>query len=358
MSIDIYKKRCVGLARMMYEQGRYNEAEKIIKDNLVNAESKYLMGKLCIQKGERDEAKIWFYRAIDNDRKWISPRLELARIWTEEGIIDKAESEYQVCINRSPQDVELKLEYAIFCIEHGNTEKAKQLITKAIRLKPNNERTLMRALEVNDKMQNYEQMYEISEKLLELNAVKPTDYKTIETMARTYFSLGKYDKVVRTFRGKTQEPTNRIMENLYKRRIYSILNKDEKQAKMYQSLMANIEEAYGEEEILKHVEKHMNDDKYKEIHGVFTKPLPEILDKVKAAEKIKQKGHACDIYCIKLDNCGYQGGNKGDGHTLNYITLITMPGSQKPITMFPSDKIMINNLELVKKENRSEEWER
>ena len=163
-------------------------------------------------------------------------------------------------------------------------------------------------------------------------------------MARTYFNLEKYDKVLETFRGKTTEPTNRIMENLYKRRIYCKLCNNEEQASMYQTILSNLEEAYGEEGSLKHIEKHLRDNKTKDIHGVFTKSLPEILEKIKISDKVKQKGIDCDIYCIKIDECGYQGGNKGDGHTLNYVTLITMPDTHKPITLFPSDEIRLRNL--------------
>ena len=49
----------------------------------------------------------------------------------------------------------------------------------------------------------------------------------------------------------------------------------------------------------------------------------------------------CDIYCIKVPGCGYEGGSDGDGHTLDYVTLITLPNTEKLVTMFPSDEIII-----------------
>jgi len=348
MKRDIMNKRGIQLARMLYNQGKYDDAEKYLQDNIISAKTKYLMGKIYMKKGNIEEAKNWFYLAIDNDYKMVGPRLELARIWKDEGEYEKAEAEYVICLKRQPQDANLKLEAAKFYALQGYNEKAKQLIVKARRISPKDDKVLMRSLEAYDKMQAYDEMYEICDKLLESDIVKPNHTRAIECMARTYFTLGKYDKVLKVFAGKTKETTNHIMFNLYKRRIYCELTKNEEQAKMYQTILSNLEEAYGEEEVLKHIEKHFKNSKEKEIHGVFTKSLPEILETVKTAPKTKQRGFECDIYCIRLDECGYQGGSKGDGHTLNYITLITMPDTQKTITMFPSDEIKLEPVKTVK----------
>lgn len=310
MRVDIFSKRAIELGKMLYKQGKYDEAEKYIKDNLVSAETQYLLGKINVKKGNIEEAKNWFYGAIDIDYKWVSPRLELARIWADEGKFEKAEDEYKICMKRKPQDSNLKFEAAKFYAAQGNMDMAKQLITKALRMKQKDENVLMKALETYDRIHDYNEMYEICEKLMEINAVKPTYHKTIEAMARTYYTLGKYDKVLRVFTGKTKEPTNRILENLYKRRIYCKLTQNEEQAMMYQTILSGLEELYGEENTLKHIEKHFKNDKYKEIHGVFTKSLPEIQEIIKTSPKTKQKGFDCELYCIKAEGCGYQGGKK------------------------------------------------
>jgi len=44
-------------------------------------------------------------------------------------------------------------------------------------------------------------------------------------------------------------------------------------------------------------------------------------------------------------------GNKGDGHILNYITILTCKDTKDVITMFPSDEIII-------KDKKKEEIER
>ena len=50
----------------------------------------------------------------------------------------------------------------------------------------------------------------------------------------------------------------------------------------------------------------------------------------------------CDIYCINVPGCGYEGGKNGDGHTLDYVTIVTEPNTSNIIAMFPSDEISLS----------------
>lgn len=358
--LDIIKRRNIEFAKMLYEQGRYKEAEMIIKDNLVNAESKYIMGKICAKTDRLGEAEEWLRDSIKNNYKWVPPRVELAKIFIEEGLYAKAEKEYWVCLNREPKNASLKIEAAYLYGLMNEKEEAQKLIDKAVKLNPNDVNILKKALRGYDHLNEYDKMYEICEKLTEKDAVNLNDYKISEIVARTYFKFGKYDKTLSVLSGKTENTMSKIMSNLYKRRIYCILSKDEVQAKMYQVILENLETFYGKEERINHIKRHLKDDKTKEKHGVFTKDLSEVIEKVKSAEKVKQQGKDCDLYCIKLEGCGYEGGNKGDGHRLDYVTLITMPDTYTPITLFPSDKIelkipkRLKNKEMKKQQEESE----
>lgn len=342
--MNIFVKRSIEFGKMLYKQGRYKEAEVVIKDNLVSAETKFLMGKICMYTNRMEEAKNWFTQSIDSNYRWILPRMELARILTKQGLYQEAAKEYKTCLNREPKNAFLKLEVAQLYVLMEKNIKAEELAEKALRLQPNDNNILKKALEVYDGMYDYDKMYDICEKLTSINEIEPTEHKTIELMAKTYFALGKYDKTLQIFSGKTGNNMTRIMANLFKRKIYCALSKDEEQAKMYQTILDNLETSYGEEGRLKHIEKHLRDDMNKEKHGVFIKDLDEVIETVKKAEKVKQQGKECDVYCIKLEGCGYEGGNKGDGHILDYVTLVTMPDTYKTITLFPSDKIELKDL--------------
>lgn len=68
--------------------------------------------------------------------------------------------------------------------------------------------------------------------------------------------------------------------------------------------------------------------------------------------------YMCDIYCTYVQNCGYEGGRDGDGHVLNYVTIVTLPNSNRLITMFPSDEIMVERNEPAIGEQTNQDEER
>lgn len=347
------QKRNTLLAKMLYDQKKYKEAESLLIENIRTTESKYLMGKICANTNRIEEAKDWLEEAIIAQGKWIPPRMELAKINFEEGNFERAKREFEVCLNREPQNGSLKTTVAKYYIQMDEYEEAEKLVIKALNINPDNEKVLKDALIVYDNMQEYDKMYDICEKLNKYFDIKSDEYKVIECMARAYFSLGKYDKVLEIFKGKTDNKITKTIGNLYQQRIYAVLYKDKEQAKIYQEILDNLEPLYSEEGRIKHIQKHTQNDLTKKIHGVFTLDLGEVLDRVKIADKVKQKGNGCDLYCIKIDGCGYEGGNQGDGHTLNYVTLLTLPDTQKPVTLFPSDKIQsISRLQDKKDEER------
>jgi filamentous hemagglutinin len=44
-----------------------------------------------------------------------------------------------------------------------------------------------------------------------------------------------------------------------------------------------------------------------------------------------------DIYVIPRPNSGYAGGYKGVGDNLNFVTILTEPGTSKMITSYPGN---------------------
>ena len=67
----------------------------------------------------------------------------------------------------------------------------------------------------------------------------------------------------------------------------------------------------------------------------------EIRSKIDFSQMQKQSIRMADIYCARVENCGYEGGMQGDGHQLDYITIVTLPFKTDIVTMFPSDKMII-----------------
>lgn len=336
----LLKKRNLELAKMLYSQNKYEKAEKILMETIETANAKFLMGKICVRTGRTEEAIEWFEDAKTIRKDWVAPRMELAKLYYEKGNWDAAKQGFDVCLKREPKNPLIKTAVAHYYASMGEKEEAKKLLAKALNI-DGSSKVLKEALFVYDKMEEYKNMYDICEKLSEGYEVRPNEYRVIECMAKTYFNLGKYDKVLNVFQSKKDDRVTRTLFGLFRQKIYCELNKDKELSKIYQEILENMEAVYGEEGRIVHIQKHTKNDTTRKIHGVFTMDLNEVLDKVKNAKKIKQEGNGCDIYCIKMDGCGYEGGSEGDGHILNYVTLITFPDTEKPITLFPSDKVVI-----------------
>ena len=343
---NILKKRNLDLAKMLYTQKKYEQAERVVMNHIETAEAKHLMGKICTKTGRMEDAKFWFKSAMDtnkrNVKKWVAPRMELAKIYYVEGNWELAKKEFDTCLRREPQNGLLKVTLAKCYANRGEKEEARQLLVKAMNVEKT-EKVLKEALVVYSDMEDYESMYEICEKLSAGDCVKSNEYRVIECMARAYFNLGKYDKALNVFRDKKDDQVARAIFGTYRQKIYCKIHNDEELAKVYQEILENLEAAYSEEARMQHIRKHLKDDKTRKIHGVFTMDIKEVWEKVKKTKKEKQSFDNCDVYCVKIEGCGYSGGKEGDGHTLDYVTLITFPGSEVPIALYPSDKIEIRN---------------
>ena len=125
-------------------------------------------------------------------------------------------------------------------------------------------------------------------------------------------------------------------------KIYAEQGKTELSQSMYDYIMERISsESFDERSRVLHIYKHMKDNKEKNQHGVFIKDPLKLLEDVEKQmnEENKKNGYMCDIYLIEAEECGYAGGKTGDGHKLNYITVITLPNSKTLIAMFPSDNV-------------------
>ncbi|MCL2859642.1 MAG: tetratricopeptide repeat protein [Oscillospiraceae bacterium] len=95
-----------------------------------------------------------------------------------------------------------------------------------------------------------------------------------------------------------------------------------------------------------HIKRHTNDDLTKDLHGIFLEPYTykEVLNMVN--NFLRNKGNekklvikGCDMYCIRVEGCGYMGGKMGDGKILDNITIVTLSNSNKVITAYPSRDI-------------------
>lgn len=172
--------------------------------------------------------------------------------------------------------------------------------------------------------------------------LSPKDVYARLELGKLYVGQGKEKEAEKLLNECMELDQKDVHARLELGRLYALQGKIEASQSLYEYIIDKIgDEAFDEENRAKHIIKHMKDDKTKEQHGVLVRDPFEILEDIKKQmiDENKKVGYMSDIYLIKSKGCGYEGGKKGDNHTLDYITVVTLPNSNKFITMFPSDNI-------------------
>ncbi len=168
------------------------------------------------------------------------------------------------------------------------------------------------------------------------------DAKGMFILAKSYNFLKKKKDSVKVYKVILKLDPKNSHARVELGKLYASQGKEESSKTMYEYIIDRIgDERYEEENRIVHITKHLKDNKGKKKHGVFTVDPLQLLENIKEKmnEENKRIGYMADIYLIEQENCGYEGGTEGDGHILNYVTIITLPYSKRLITMFPSDNI-------------------
>ena len=183
-----------------------------------------------------------------------------------------------------------------------------------------------------------------AEKLFqEYMKIAPNNVHARLELGKLYAGQGKTQEAEKIFQECMKIDPNDVYSRLELGKLYAEQGKTDLSKNMYQYILDAIgDHAFYIENRIKHIMKHMENDTMKDFHGVFVKDPVKLLEEIKEkmTDENKKIGYMSDIYVIESKECGYQGGRKGDGHSLDYVTVITLPFSpDKIITMFPSDNI-------------------
>lgn len=238
-------------------------------------------------------------------------------------------------------DTVKKFDEAMEIFKQGKYKDAEMLFLKMLDVNRKNKYVLFQMGKIRLKFKDKKGAEEYFKECIEY--FPDNCYPRLE-LGKLYRSYGKEKKAEEEFKkyieiDKDKTPHARLELG----KLYSIQGKEKEAESMYNYIIDNLK--YDITDIksrINHIQKHMKNDTTQDIHGVFTMDALEILDTAIKNKGEKQIGYMCDIYCINVPNCGYEGGKNGDGHILDYVTFITLPNSNNILTMFPSDEIVLN----------------
>ena len=137
------------------------------------------------------------------------------------------------------------------------------------------------------------------------------------------------DVLIETINGNHTALVEKIIQDMH--RIYT-------ESKDMQRIDRIFSGSFDRKSGLLHIRKHYHDDLLKPLHGVFTiseNELENVLNNLSLYPYEKQ--YNTKKYRIHYPNAGYDGGNQGDRHTLDYITVLVFLSEDYIITAYPSD---------------------
>ena len=258
-----------------------------------------------VRQGKSREAERIFLEILTTNRKNKYALFQMGKICLKKGDKKGAIAYFKECIEYYPRNCYPRLELGKLYSKQGKDKKAEQQFEKYIEI--DQDKTPHARLELG---------------------------KLYSKQGRDKEAEQQFEKYIEIDQDKS--PHARLELG----RLYSKQGRDTQAQEMYSYIISNLDyDITDKKSRIRHLQKHMSNDLNKELHGVFTMDCMEVLDIAIKNKGKKQIGYMCDIYCINIPGCGYQGGKKGDGHVLDYVTFITLPNSNDIITLFPSDKI-------------------
>lgn len=279
-----------------------------------------------------------------NYRKGQSQTTKRANSYYSAGMRSFKEKNYKMAIMFLKNSIDIEPYYrAIFTLgkcyqKTGQHEEAQRAFERVLDLEEND---IYARKELVEYYMQQERKKEAEILLKDWVRLQPNEVYPKIRLGSLYVDNGKEKEAEKLFKKCIEIKPTGLRARKELGRLYALQGKMQESKEMYDYVISKIrKEVFNQKDRKKHFMKHLQDDKSKEIHGVFNKNPLKILENINWSNAKKYVGNMADVYCVKIENCGYEGGSKGDGHQLDYLTIMTLPNSREHIiTVFPSDKI-------------------
>ena len=221
-------------------------------------------------------------------------------------------------------------------------DKAKRNLGKLIDLVPEHFAGLYMLAKIHLKEDKLEEAEECFKKAIKADN-KNGNIARVE-LGKLCIKQGKLDEAEKVLKEAIRKNENEVHARFELIKVCIAKKQDKEYKEIYDYLTKNmLVEAYDEERAHKEIQSHWEDDLTKNKFGVFTVSYDKIKEAMATSTLNRKRIYMYDLYCFKLENCGYQGGKKGDNHQFDYVTIMTAPFTSDIVRMFPSDNMIIDN---------------
>ena len=304
---------------------------------------RFELGRLYEKIGRYQEAEEQFIIAsrVEGDDDLLY--FELGKTKSALGKLDEAEDYLKRCIELNGISTAKAMCELAYIYKKQNKEKeALQMYKQAAQLEEQNDNGFQCRLELGRYYIRTGQYKEAEETLQDsVNKADESNTYLKTALGKVYLEMEKYDEAEELFQNCLEIDPENPYARMQLGYLYAIQGKDEESKEMYKFILSSMEYT-DDENTNDHIMKHMSDNKTKKTHGVFTIDPIQLRYAMDLDSVERQIVYMADIYCFRYDNCGYEGGYEGDGHILNYVTVVTLPHcKERIITMFPSDEVKL-----------------
>lgn len=185
-------------ANLLYEEGQYNDAAKILLSNpqaKMNHKTFYLLGEICIAQDKANEAIEYYSKACRLNPRNPLYYYSLATAYSVNGFLKEAEENYHNAVKLSPNNLFYSYTLAYVYYQMKQVSKAKEKIKNILAINPDN----INALTLKARIATDENDVVLAEQVLTkvLKAEPKNDY-ALYIRSQIYAKLAWWDKAVET----------------------------------------------------------------------------------------------------------------------------------------------------------------
>jgi len=296
------------------------------------------LGRLYVRQGKDELAENFLKKGVRLEENSIYSKFELAKLYSRQEKFKDSEKLFKECLEKAPKDVYTRLELGKIYVK-TDFLKAEEILTEALRMDPYN--NLVR-LELGNLYVNNKKTFKAETVFKTALRMDSNFTNGMIALAKLYISQCRHEEGRKLLKKCIKIDKTDLSPRIELAKLDEYKKLNPKAKDMYNYLFENINiEEYNELQRKRFMQSHWSNDLTKNKYGVFTKSFEEIRKNLNSSEAKKSEFCGSEIYCIKLESCGYEGGSKGDGHQLDYVTIVTKPQKKDLLIMFPSDEIVI-----------------
>lgn len=199
------------LAEILLREGKQSEAltlvEEVIAVDNLNVNALTLRAAMRIEDGDVENAITDLRSALREQPDSSKATLLLARAHEMNGAVELADDRFDAAFKMANGDVRSALQYAQFLTRRGNHQRAGEILTRSLRVTPNNQGLLTSLAQVKLRLKDWKGAEEIANRI---KAIDKDNTVSDQILGRSFAGQEDFDKSMQSFQKAFQSIPNGV----------------------------------------------------------------------------------------------------------------------------------------------------